>query len=336
MRSGGQIREILGRALDRFRRVAGTHRVLQIEELDQAVTEHVSAHALRGLQRRYLPSRISLRVSQEDLRSLRPFEQRIHDQLRAVIGRMAEQSNWMPTVDRVEIVVQGDTSLRSGSPPFVTIDYPPAKLEPVRWSPVPSVGRGSSRDTEPVGTTSPRNVRLVITGCVENGTAIQEEVWLHLGRNRPGGALGDDPSIGGTNRTDGSDDLFGTSGSVRKAAPSPDVMLDLLPVGWDRPWAEVYAVTGGARHIWCSGRVAFLGRDPGAAHVVPSVESNVLSRCHLAMWADDAGGITVCDLGSTNGTWLDGERLPSGVATRLPTPCRLSIGSRSRLEVHVE
>jgi hypothetical protein len=56
------------------------------------------------------------------------------------------------------------------------------------------------------------------------------------------------------------------------------------------------------------------------------VEDQTVSNAHASFQRDD-GVWTVVDLGSRNGTFLDGRKLPDKVAVRLESGCRISLGT---------
>ncbi len=69
---------------------------------------------------------------------------------------------------------------------------------------------------------------------------------------------------------------------------------------------------------------ATLGRGPENDIVV---DDATLSRVHLVLMRSPAGGWTVRDAGSSNGTLLDGRRLAAGQPEPLPSGARLQAGS---------
>jgi pSer/pThr/pTyr-binding forkhead associated (FHA) protein/S1-C subfamily serine protease len=70
---------------------------------------------------------------------------------------------------------------------------------------------------------------------------------------------------------------------------------------------------------------ARLGRDP-SCEIAFTEEDALVSAFHARVWQDEAGAWWVEDLGSTNGTWLNGRRI--GEAERLQTGARLTLGQR--------
>ena len=98
------------------------------------------------------------------------------------------------------------------------------------------------------------------------------------------------------------------------AAPASD-----HPTG--HGWAvRILAGPGAGRRVPLTGRLT-IGRDPQAGLGIPD---QVLSRTHAEIVPAD-GGWTISDLGSSNGTLVDGVRLAPGA------PCALTPGSAIRV-----
>lgn len=72
----------------------------------------------------------------------------------------------------------------------------------------------------------------------------------------------------------------------------------------DGPVAVV--VAGPVRHPLVAGSTIRIGRDPGCDIVVNSPPA---SRRHVQIGADRSGAVTIRDLGSANGSFVDGRRL---------------------------
>ncbi len=67
--------------------------------------------------------------------------------------------------------------------------------------------------------------------------------------------------------------------------------------------------------IEIDGGSVYLGRDCHLAHQIPALTSKVVSSRHLRINTDGTGWFLE-DLGSTNGTWLKGERLAKRAALK--------------------
>lgn len=122
------------------------------------------------------------------------------------------------------------------------------------------------------------------------------------------------------------------------APPPPTCAPEAAPPSAGEGLAAAVLVAEGSEHavvLW-AGRRLVLGkqRGPGTDLVVrdyPEEEHRAriarISRRHCALVLDPESGAAVEDLGSGNGTWLDGERLACGV--RAP----LRLGAEHRLDL---
>jgi len=54
------------------------------------------------------------------------------------------------------------------------------------------------------------------------------------------------------------------------------------------------------------GHLRTIGRGAGATIIV---DAPLISRVHCRLTVRDDGAVEVCDLESTNGTWIDGQRI---------------------------
>ena len=112
----------------------------------------------------------------------------------------------------------------------------------------------------------------------------------------------------------------------RRAAPAP---FDCVLTGTDGEGVPCAVNVG--RAVLGAETGVVIGRDPSASsHVVvdPSV-----SREHARL-SVEGGELRVEDLGSTNGTYLNGRRLESGQRARVADGDELELGSvRLRVEL---
>ena len=76
-------------------------------------------------------------------------------------------------------------------------------------------------------------------------------------------------------------------------------------------------LTAGSSDIRIDRALVAVGRHP---HCDARIVSPQVSRWHCCLTAD-VGGVSVRDLGSTNGTWINGQRVTSG-RMRLATSWR--------------
>jgi pSer/pThr/pTyr-binding forkhead associated (FHA) protein len=77
--------------------------------------------------------------------------------------------------------------------------------------------------------------------------------------------------------------------------------IPLLITNISRGRSQIFLPCAGATPIWV------IGRDPGQASLV--VRDGRLSRCHAAIHYDKSSGFMVSDLGSKNGTHVNGVRM---------------------------
>lgn len=68
---------------------------------------------------------------------------------------------------------------------------------------------------------------------------------------------------------------------------------------------------------------ALIGKGPGNDLVLPGT---YVSGTHLRIGTDGSGGLTLEDLASSNGTWLDGQRMPPGTPMPVSGHCVLGLG----------
>lgn len=88
----------------------------------------------------------------------------------------------------------------------------------------------------------------------------------------------------------------------------------------------------GRRVALADGQTLVLGRDPAASSVAEVLAGRAgVSRRHAAVRARGRT-MTVWDLGSTNGTWLDGRRLGDQPA-ELAVPVRFRLGQAVEVEI---
>ncbi len=130
------------------------------------------------------------------------------------------------------------------------------------------------------------------------------------------------PIFSGTTRL-GSDCALGTAairsgcllgvGRPGPRSPRPAGVLALLVVG---------GPDAGAARDLRPGTVVVIGRDHTADLVIDDPD---VSRRHLAILTEP-DGISCWDLGSTNGSTLDGVRLPGGTETPVPADARIRVG----------
>lgn len=116
---------------------------------------------------------------------------------------------------------------------------------------------------------------------------------------------------------------------TRKPAETERIDLDALEAGAAegrrRPVLVMVAGgTVGRPHALPPGRTD-LGRDRSAG--LPLLEGNGVSRRHARVEVDERGAARIRDLGSTNGTWVNGIRIDTGAHRPLADGDKVRIGS---------
>ena len=95
--------------------------------------------------------------------------------------------------------------------------------------------------------------------------------------------------------------------------------------------SAVLRVTAGARagaaFRFQKGQTIILGRDPSRCNL-PFGEYNTISGCHCCLELRETG-LTATDLGSTNGTWLNGVRLLPNHPTAVPDGSELWLAGKN-------
>lgn len=218
----------------------------------------------------------------------------------------------MPAV-LADVLVWGGESAPGQKGPLTAMQIRLTVVDPL--GPAPQRGRPASRDvlvTAPAGTDLAAVASALATAVTGDGGAGREAsgapVVLYAGTERLDArrrTLGEPPLVDGAVLSLGA-----------PAAPEPHPELDDAPT-------QLHVVAGpdaGGVHLLHGGRIT-VGRSVDAD--VPLDDPDV-SRLHCAVTVAADGGISVTDLGSTNGTTLDGARVtdrprrfPAGALLRL-------------------
>ena len=337
---------LIGRAraaADRVLRLFGAGRVLQVEEVRVGVSEHLDTQALRGLRNRYLPSKITVCVSEEDSRCLRPFESTISETVQEEARRRVAGGEWRATAERIDLSLVVDPRIGTGKPPRLSSAYPAGVLR-AGWKPG---GGGRLEARAAHGPDASATVlRLTVTTAADHGTALQEPVLVALDPTLAVAAVGADSVQAGylALAEDGSGlvDSTGTAWSppaqlafeIRQPLAAESGGAPAGTEDWNRTSVE-FRLAGGGRLIWCPGGVLVVGRDEEWAHLVPEHAPSLLSRRQFRLSRTSARTLAVEDLGSTNGTWLDDRRLPRFEARAAALPAAIRVGEHGRLLVEV-
>jgi len=331
-RPGGPLRRLVGR----LRRAFGADRVLQLEEVRVAVAEHLEGAALRGLSRRYLPARVRVRVSEDDLRFLEPFGDRVRQEVASVVRELASRPGWRRTVDEAAVELSTAADLAPGALPRVEVEYADGPRRAV-WQPPEAGEQASPEMPAAAGRAASGLLEVVITAASGDGTALQERFQVCLDPALPAAALhGVDLSETVVLRLEGSCLVRGPSDEPWNAPPPAEV--GVLP-GLDAthgvpgvprdalsaPWLRARAADG-ATLLWCPAGALVIGRGDSDAHLAPESAPQALSRRHCALVRAADGRLAVADLESTNGTFLDGRPVAPGLLVPLNPPAMLSAG----------
>jgi hypothetical protein len=128
----------------------------------------------------------------------------------------------------------------------------------------------------------------------------------------------------------------GPAGSPGRLGPLPlpagEPQPPLARLGGLRPGQVTLSVAGKGEPIllpdrpeWVLGRGADLGHAPDLDLSAQGAKGHGVSRRHARL-ALGPGGLLVTDLGSTNGTFVNGVRLAPGEPTRLSSGAELALG----------
>lgn len=300
-----------------------------------AVAEHLEGAALRGLSRRYLPARVRVRVSEDDLRFLEPFGDRVRQEVASVVRELASRPGWRRTVDEAAVELSTAADLAPGALPRVEVEYADGPRRAL-WQP-PEAGEQAPGATPASGRAASGLLEVVITAASGDGTALQERFQVCLDPALPAAALhGVDLSNPLVLRLEASILVEDPSGEPWNASPPaevgvqpgldatrevPGVPRDALSA----PWLRARAADG-ATLLWCPAGALVIGRGDADAHLAPESAPQALSRRHCALARAAGGRLAVADLGSTNGTFLDGRPVAPGVLVPVNPPAMLSAG----------
>lgn len=285
-------------------------RPLQLCEVVAAAEEHLAASALPGLEVSYLPTRLVVGVSADDLRILEPFAERLAADLQAAQRRLAKDGELQLLGDRLEVELRPDEELAIAAPPRFRSSFPVGSRR-ASWRPA-----GPSSDAFFPHETWKR-FELVFTAGSRSGTARQQTVEVALAVATPGAGVLEAPPARGLPPVSLPAEALEALG-VGAAAVSSPVLTRREPRG---------------ERLEAAGGVVVVGRAPALAHLVPTAAPRNLSGRHLALVRPAAGGLSVVDLGSTNGTHLHGNRLEPFVPAPLELPARLEIGTEGSLRL---
>lgn len=203
------------------------------------------------------------------------------------------------------------------------------------------------------GPSLPLVLELVATPFAGQGTARQSAIRICLSPELPRELVspGGEPGEGVTVADLGDVDEDGAEAALAESLGSK---VEKLPPLEGSPSLELEPEMGGAPArldpsglafrlrgasslpvIWAPGGVLILGRDRRRCHWSPSGSPANLSGRHLALLRGEDGGLWVVDLGSTNGSFLDGEALDPLKPCPAALPAALEIGHEGALRLEI-
>lgn len=292
-------------------------RPLQIRELVLAAVEHLEAAALAGLAKRYPPSRLVATVAREDYRSLAPFREAIAGELALAYAALGAREGFELLAPELEIELMDGGAEGTGHPPRFLSEFPQGDAA-AHWVPA-RVGNGQPGPAGE-GVSGPPALELLLTVCAGGGTARQSKILVVLTPELP------PPFRAFAERAV-------AVGAVAAVAPGGplDENLETALAGEVRR----IALAGSQSLYWAPAGALSLGRRSGFAHLIPADAPANLSGRHLAFVREASGRLAIVDLGSTNGTFLDGQKIEAGKPEPLPLMACLEIGREGALSIEV-
>ena len=337
-------------------RASAPSRPLQINELAQVSEEHLRAAAMASLGQLFLPTVVSFRISPSDFENLMPFDEYIEKEIGAVYERIAQEPGFAILVPRPGIEIHRENRLSEGDPPQVTSYFSFSHFraqwrrgqKPVTICVEPAA---EASDEMPVqaapaapGEASAAIVEILATPGAGQATARQSLRVFCLTPTMP-------LSLVDTRARRGEKLLLGESGepeteegrlwqggpweSLPPIAELPELEAPLAAEMAEPP-LFLFQPPGRPAVCWAPGGLVVVGRDPRRANWVPDGAPPNLSGRHLALGFDrDGQDFFAVDLGSTNGLFVRGSRLPTLGSVRVEIPCRLAVGTEKSLDLEI-
>ena len=292
-------------------------RPLQIRELVLAAVEHLEAAALGGLAKRYPPTRLVATVAREDYRSLAPFREAIAGELALAYAALGAREGFELLAPELEIELVDRGAEAAGQPPRFLSEFPQGDAA-AHWVPA-GAGKGQP---EPAGdgVSGPPALELLLTVSAGGGTARQSKILVVLTPelSPPFRALAERAVA---------------LGAITAFAPGGPLDEDLRTALMGE--VRRIALAGNESLYWAPAGALSLGRRVGLAHLIPPDAPANLSGRHFAFVREASRPLAIVDLGSTNGTFLEGRKLKAGKLEPLPLPARLEIGREGALSIEV-
>ncbi len=317
-------------------------RPLQISEVIQAVEEHLRAAALSSLKSHYLPTRLTIRISDADWRSLRPFEGHLRQTIGDSYRRLAEQPKLAVTMKAPVVTFDPAPHLSLGDPPVLESSFDD-RAERASWWP----GKDRAHHLESLADVVYSDdgiFEVLITASPRDGTARQTVSWICLDSELPLRLL--DPAASSGEALRWPEDGGSEGGTLDDGAwrGDPPERLDLVdPPSGIAKLADSSGVVPALLFrrsqcpdvLWVPGGTLVIGRESGRAHWVPDAAPRNLSASHLALALDPERGLEVVDLASTNGVYLAGARLSSLRPTPIRMPAALDVGTEGTMRLEI-
>ncbi|GAA1763643.1 DUF3662 and FHA domain-containing protein [Nostocoides vanveenii] len=259
--------------------------------------------------RTYVPTSYRVELSESDYERLHTYEADLEEELLAAAEEHAESQRYL-TKSGFDVTFSRDAELETGLFRVTADDCRmPARTpsrDPERNASRPGHAGEQRSRRESRATDEPRPAAPVADAPRGRGSRGQEPAADGAGRDNPA-SYDDDPLD------------FPPTRPTPPARPATPAHRPLTAA--DRPWLDLE----GDRYPLL-GAMTVLGRDTDCAIVVEDVNA---SRRHSEIRVTVDGPrlvATVKDLGSTNGTWVNGERVTS---QRLTNGDRLTVGRTS-------
>lgn len=313
-------------------------RPLQISEVAQAVEEHLRAAALVSLKSHYLPTRLTIRISDADWSSLCPFEGHLRQTIAETYARLAEQPKLAVMMAAPVIAFDPASHLSLGDPPVLESSFDDRADEASWW---PGKGQACGQESSADFAYSEDGLfELLTTASPRDGTARQSVTWICLAPELPVALLAPDASPEEKLRLTEDGEIEG--GEWRGGPPEkldldvpPPVLEGLAENGPDSAPVLLFRRSQRPDVLWAVGGMLIVGREIGRSHWVPGAAPRNLSASHLALVLDPEDGLAVADLASTNGVYVDGTRLTPSRPMQLKMPAAVDIGTEGAMHLEI-
>lgn len=336
----------LSRWLRRLQRTSGLGtRTLQIQEILEAAEEHLQAASLPGLKTRFLPTRLSIAVAGADLKGLQPFAANLEEDLRTVLGRLARRPGLQALSESLEVQLIEAGELTPGSAPRFHAAFPEGVRRAV-WRPADLRPEAAATSLTP-GTPDRESplVEMVLTAIATDRTALQTVFLVSLEPTLAARILVPQRPPDEVLEIDADHRIriVGCGELWLKMEPEISELRESLPAGLissvegpeDGAPLALYRFPrpGQPDLLWAPRGLLLVGRKSGLVHWVPPSPPQNLSGRHLAFLRARGAALRVVDLGSTNGTYVDGRPLRPFERVLLTLPNAVEVGTEGALRI---